>query len=370
MKPVLRYDEAQWQRCRGWPWAAVLARLEKIRAMQSRSFFSLSEFKGKTTQCLRHITLACIAIGFTPFSVAQVYPSKPIRLIVPSAAGGPTDVLARLVAEGLSRSLEQPVIVDNRGGVGGAIGARAAASAQADGYTLLFANTAILATIPATSKTAGYSPARSFTAVAKVAESYQVVVVRPDLPVRTLSDLMAYGKANPGKMNFSAAGMGNLTHLSGELLKARTGIDFVTAQYKSGAESLNALLGGQTDFAIENVGAVRPLVKAGKLRALAVTSAARKPEFAELPTMTEAGVSGYVVTSFFGVMAPAGTKTPIVTRLHDAIGEAQKGSAFQASLHQLGAQSTAETSDQFRSFIEEEISTWTALARAANISVD
>ena len=303
-------------------------------------------------------------------SAAQTFPDRPIKLVVPAAAGGPTDVLARFVADGLQKSLGQPAIIDNRSGAGGVIGARFVASSAADGYTLLFGNTATIATIPATSKSAGYDPRRNLVAVAKVIDSYQVVVVRPDLPIKSVSDLLTYARAYPGKMNFGAVGPGNLTHLSGELLKSRTGIEFTTVHYKSGAESLNAIIGGQIDFAIDNIGAVRNLVNAGKLRAIAVTSVGRKPEFPDLPTMAEAGVSNFVVTSFFGIMAPADTPNAIISKLNFAINEGIKTPAFQSTLLQLGAQAAADTPDRFRQLIDEEIRKWTELARSSNIDVN
>ncbi len=298
------------------------------------------------------------------------YPDHPIKLIVPAAAGGPTDILARFVADALTKSLGQPSIIENRAGAGGTIGARAVATSEPNGYTLLFGNTATLATIPATSKSAGYDPRTSFAAVAKVIDSYQIVVVNPSLPIKSIAELIAHAKANPGKMNFGAAGLGNLTHLSGELLKVRTGIQFETAQYKSGAESLQAVLGGQVDFAIDNIGAVRALAKEGKLRALALTSATRENEFPELPTMAEAGVPDYVVTSFFGVVAPFGTPASTISRLNAAINEGFKVPAFQASLRQIGAKGSPNTPDHFQALIEQETRKWIDLARAANIDIN
>ena len=250
-----------------------------------------------TSTRTRRRALAAIALAMTASALiapldamGQAYPARAIKMVVPAGAGGPTDVMARVVAERLSASLGQPVVIDNKGGAGGAIGAKGVATSPADGYTLLFGNTATLATIPSVSRTAGYDVRKELVAVAKVTESYQVLVVDPALPVKTVPEFIAYAKAQAGKLNFGAVGVGNLTHLSGELLKNRIGIDFVTAHYKSGAEALNAILGGQVQFAIDNVSAVRGMVQAGRLRALAVTSTARQPDFADLPTMTEAGV--------------------------------------------------------------------------------
>ena len=176
---------------------------------------------------------------------AQAYPTKVIKMIVPAGPGGPTDVLARLVADRMAAALGQPVIIDNRGGGGGAIGAKAVAAADPDGYTLLFGNTATLANIPAISKSAGYDSAKNFAGAAKVMDSYQVLVVSPNLPVKSVAELTAYAKANPGKLNYGAAGPINLTNLAGELYKLKAGLDFVAVHFKSGAESLTCVVGAQ-----------------------------------------------------------------------------------------------------------------------------
>lgn len=319
----------------------------------------------KSLGLLLGLTLACASPA-----TAQNYPDRPIKIVVPAGPGGPTDVLARLVAERLQSTLGQSAVVENRGGAGGVIGARAVATADADGYTLLFGNTATLANIPAVSKSAGYHPAKAFAAVAKIMDSYQVLVVSSDLPVKSVKDLVAYAKSNPGKLNFGAAGIGNLTHLSGELLKAKTSMDFVTVQYKSGAESLNSILSGQVQLTIDNVTAVRALVNEGRLRALAVTSATRKPELPDVPTMIEAGVPDYVVTSFFGVVAPAGTPKAAIAKLNSVINDGLKSEQFQTSLKRLGAQPTPEAPEQFQALIAGETKKWTDIADKANIKVD
>jgi tripartite-type tricarboxylate transporter receptor subunit TctC len=301
---------------------------------------------------------------------AQSYPSKVIKLVVPAGPGGPTDLLARLIAERMTAALGQGVIIDNRGGAGGALAARAVAAADPDGYTLLFGNTATLANIPAVSKSAGYDPIKNFAAVAKVMDSYMLLVVRPDAPWKSVGELVAHAKANPGKLNHGAAGAGNLTHLGGELLKARAGIDFVAVQYKSSAEFITALLGGQVQFCFDNVTSLRALIDDGKLRALAVTSAARQADFPTVPTMLEAGIPDYVMTAFFGVVAPAGTPPPIVARLNGVINEGLETEALRAALKKLGAAPTIETPEQFTAFIAAEMGKWTEIAAVAGIKVD
>lgn len=313
--------------------------------------------------------LAAILFSLAP-AYAQDYPNRVIKMIVPAGPAGPTDMLGRLVATSLSNTPGQTVIIENKGGAGGAIGARAAATAAPDGYTLFVGNTATLANIPAVRKSAGYDPVKEFMAVAKIMDSYQVLVVRPDLPVKTVAELVAYAKANPGKLNYAAVGVGNITHLSGELLKLKTGINFVFIQYKSGGEAMMAVMSGQADFAIDNVAVARPLVDGGKLRALAVTSAKRQAALPDVPTMVEAGVPGYVVASFFGIVAPAGTPTPIVEKLNKEIIAALRTPQIETALRKLGATPSSETPEQFQASIAHSLNLWKEIAASANIKID
>lgn len=311
-----------------------------------------------------------LALPVPTSTYAQDYPSRVVKLVVPAGASGPTDLLGRLVAGALSGIPGQTMIVENKPGAGGAIGARAVAASPPDGYTLMVGNTATLANIPAVSKSAGYDPARDFTAVAKIMDSFQVLVVSPKLPVKSVADLLAYARANPGKLNYAAVGVGNITHLSGELLKSKTGIDFVTIQYKSGGEALQALIAGQADFAIDNIAVTRPLITAGKLHGLAVTSTKRQAALPDLPTMVEAGVPGYVVTSFFGIVAPAGVPAPIVAKLHAQISAALKTPKIASTLEKLGATPSDETPRQFQDFIAASTKQWKAIADKAGIKLD
>jgi tripartite-type tricarboxylate transporter receptor subunit TctC len=301
---------------------------------------------------------------------AQSYPDKFVHLVVPAGPGGPTDVLGRLIADRLTSAFKQTVIVDNRGGAGGVIGARAVAAAAPDGYTLLFGNTATLANIPAVSKGAGYDPVKNFTAVAKMTDTYVLLVVGPDLPVKTMPGFLAYAKANPGKLNQAAVGPGNLTHLAGELLKSKAGLDFVTVHYKSGAEAMTSVIAGQAQFAIDNVAVIRPLLDDGKLRALAVTSATRQADFPNLPTMIEAGVPDYVVTAFFGIVAPAGTPPAIVRRLNAEINTALTQPELIQAMARLGTTPAGGTAQEFQGFIAAEYKKWVEIADKAGIKVD
>ncbi|MFL6800034.1 MAG: Bug family tripartite tricarboxylate transporter substrate binding protein [Xanthobacteraceae bacterium] len=316
------------------------------------------------------LVAVCASLNLQVGALAQSYPTRPIKLVVPAGPGGPTDILARLIGDRVSAALGQPVVVDNRGGAGGAIAAKAVALAEPDGYTLLFGNTATLANIPAVSKGAGYDPTKSFAGVAKVMDSYMLLVVRPDAPWKTVGELVAYAKANPGKLNHGAAGPGNLTHLAGELLKVKAGIDFVAVQYKSSAEFLTALLGGQVDLAIDAAVGLRPLVQDKKVRPLAVTSAERQDDFPEVPTMIEAGVPDYVVTAFFGVVAPASTPPAVIATLNRAVNAALATDALRESLRNLAAKPSPSTPEAFTALMAAEFAKWKSISDTAGIKVD
>src|SRR3954470_4987260 len=201
---------------------------------------------------LRLAAMALAAIAGGSAHAQTVYPERVIKMIVPSPAGGQTDVMARLMAQKMQQSLGQSVIIENRAGAGGALGARTAAAAEPDGYTLFYGNTSTLAVIPAVSKNAGYDPVKNYAPVASVSESYMILVVHPSFPARTIQEFLAYARANPGKLNFGNAGGGNVTHLTGEMLRAATGIAFVNVPHRGGAESITALLGRQVDFVLES----------------------------------------------------------------------------------------------------------------------
>jgi tripartite-type tricarboxylate transporter receptor subunit TctC len=302
-------------------------------------------------------------------AAAQTYPDRPIRLIVPSAPGGPTDLPARLVSQFLPK-LGQPAVVENRAGAGGAIGARLVAAAPADGYTLLVGNTSVFAVWPSVSPSAGYDPAKNFAPIAKLTESYQILVVPASSPFRTVRELVDFAKQNPGKLNVAHTGVGGLPHLTVELLKVRAGIDVVGVPYKSGGESLTAVLAGQVDATIEGITILLPHIRDGKLRALAVTSRDRTSLAPDLPTMIEAGVPDYEVTTFNGIVAPAGTPAEIVAKLNAAINEGMQASDIQERLTKLGAISRVSSPAEFAAFIAAEHAKWSALAKSANIKVD
>jgi len=318
--------------------------------------------------------LAAIAIagaGATTSGAAfgQAYPDRPIRLIVPAAPGGPTDIPARLLSQMLPK-LGQPIVIENRPGAGGAIGARVVVAAAPDGYTLLVGNTSVLAVLPSVSAGAGYDPTRQLAAIAKFSESYQILVVHPGFPAKTLHELIAYTKANPGKLNYAHTGPGGLPHLTGELFKSAAGVDIVGVPYKSGGDSVTAVLGEQVQMTFEGITILLPLIREGRLRALAVTSRARTPIAPDLPTMIEGGVPDYEVTTFNGIVAPAGTPDAIIRLLNATINEGLRTPDMLASIHTLGAVSNPASPEEFGAFIAAEGRKWTAVAKAANVHID
>jgi tripartite-type tricarboxylate transporter receptor subunit TctC len=328
---------------------------------------------GDGTMITRRIFLGAIAtatVGAREARAQGSYPDKLIKMIVPAPAGGQTDVLARLLAQKIQQAVGQNVIIDNRPGAGGALGARVLAAAEPDGYTLFYGNTSTLAVIPAVSKNPGYDPVKNFAPIASVSDSYMILVVHPSAQAKTVAEFVAYAKANPGKLNFGHAGAGNVTHLTGEMFRSLAKIEFVGVPHRGGAESITSLLGQQVDFVFESPVVLLPLIREGKLRALGVTSAARRPELADVPTMGEAGVSGFVSTLLTGIVAPAGTPAPIVGKLNGVINEMLNAADLKELLTKFGSQARTGSPQEFAAFLAGETRKWAEIAKAANVSID
>jgi tripartite-type tricarboxylate transporter receptor subunit TctC len=317
----------------------------------------------------RHLLGAAAAFAAVEPAFAQTFPDKPIRLIVPSASGGPTDIPARLLSQILPK-LGQPAVVENRPGAGGAIGARAVAAAAPDGHTLLIGNTSVLAVIPSVSASAGYDPVKNFAPVAKISESYQILVVHPSAPWKSVQEFVDDAKANPGKFNFAHTGAGGLPHLTGELFKASTGTSLVGVPYKSGGEALTAVLGQQVHATFEAISILLPQIRDGKLRALAITSRTRAHLAQDIPTMIEAGVPGYEVSTFYGVVAPAGTPPNIVSKLNAAINEGFTTDDMRLAMLRMGSQLSLGSPEAFSAFMKAQGEKWRSVAEKANIKVD
>jgi tripartite-type tricarboxylate transporter receptor subunit TctC len=315
--------------------------------------------------------LALIAgIGAGTSALAQAYPARPIKLIVPFPPGGPVDVAGRIVAQHLPRILGQTIVVENRAGAAGALGAKAVANSEPDGYTLLCGNISTLVVLPVVTHRRDYDPAKVFVPVAKISQNYEVLVVHPAFAAKSVAELVALAKANPGKLNFGSAGVGNATHLAAELFKLKTGTDIVHIPYKGAADAVTAVLGGQVQMFFGDIAGVLPLMREGKLRALAVSSAARNALVPELPTMIESGVPDYVVLTYVGVVAPAGTPAPIVDKLNAAINASLAAPEVATAFGKLGAELRPGPPQEFAAFLAAETRTWEEVARAANIKIE
>jgi tripartite-type tricarboxylate transporter receptor subunit TctC len=312
---------------------------------------------------------AGLCAGLSPARLgAQGYPERPIRLIVPAPPGGPTDIPARLLTQILPK-LGQPLVVENRVGAGGAIGARAVAGAAPDGHTLLLGNTSVLAIIPAVSAGAGYD-LKNFVPVAKISESYQILVVHPSSPWSSVTEFVADAKANPGRFNVAHTGAGGLPHLTAELFRASTGVDLVGVPYKGGAEAVTSLLGSQVHCTFEAISILLPQIREGKLRALGVTSRTRTPLAPEIPTMIEAGVPDYEVTTFYAVVAPAGTPAAIVKQLNAVINEGFGTQDMRAAITKLGSAPALGTPEELGQFMAAQTAKWADVAKKAGVKVE
>ena len=322
----------------------------------------------------RFVLCVAILLGAVPSmadrAAAQTYPDRLIKMVVPYPAGGPIDLTARLLAQRLGPILGQTVIIENRGGAGGALGTKAVAAAEPDGYTLLFGNASALVVGPAVYRFRDYDTVKHFTPIAKVTEGYEVLVVAPDFPPRNVQELIAYSKANPGKLNFGSMGYGNLTHLVAELFKLRTGTDFVHVPYKGSPEAVADIVAGQVHILFGEVAGLLPLVRDGKIRALGVSSVARNALAPELPTLIEGGLPDFVALTFTGVVAPAGTPAPIVSKLNAAINEALKSTDAVAALGKLGAEVRTGSSADFGAFIAKERDKWIDVVTRTGIKAE
>lgn len=310
-------------------------------------------------------------LGLAAFAAtgAHAYPTKPVKLIVPFAAGGPIDVMGRLVAQWLSSALGQQVVVDNRPGASGAIGTRAAAAGAADGHTLLVGSVTTLATGPLLTKNPGYDPVKDFVPVALLGRTPFALVVAPRVPAATPQELVAYARANPGKLNFGTP-IGTLAHLTGELFRIRTGINIVVIPYKGAATAVTDVLAGQVDMTFEPTSVLVTHIHDGKVRPLAITGAARSRQLPQVPTMIESGVAGFTSYSWTGILAPAGTPTEIVHTLNAAINEGLKSAGMSLSLERLGAEAQAGSPQDFAAFMAEETLKWGAIVKSSGVRLD
>jgi tripartite-type tricarboxylate transporter receptor subunit TctC len=301
---------------------------------------------------------------------ADSYPSKPIKVIVSSAPGGPNDVPARLISKFLPSMLGQPVVVENRPGASGAIAVKEVGNSAPDGHTLLVGNTGTLAVLPAFSANATYDPTKLFIAVARMVEGFQVLLVHPSSPWASVTDLVEDAKANPGKLNYAHVGTGGLPHLTGAMFESQTGIKLLGVPYRGGPANLNAVLSRDVHMTFQDIGIALSMIQAERLRALAVSSGTRSPLLPSIPTMIEAGVPGYEVTTFFGIVAPAGTPASVVEKLNSAINYGMTSPEAQTTLSTLGLQFRPGSPADFAAMAAADLQRWRTFAAISKIQLD
>jgi tripartite-type tricarboxylate transporter receptor subunit TctC len=300
---------------------------------------------------------------------AQAFPDRLIKLVVASPAGSPPDVLARLLSDKMAAALGQPVIVENRPGAGGTIGARSVAAAEPDGYTLLMGSTSTLLIAPSIYKNAGYD-AGTFAPVARVADSSEVLAVHPSVSATSMSELIKLAKSRPSALNYASAGSGTLPHIEGELLKARAQIEMNHVPYRGGGNALTGLLAGQVQVLFSTLTQMLPYVRDGRLRGLAVTSAARSELAPDIPTMAESGFDQFITTSISAVVAPPGTPIEIRRRLYGAVAGALVSEDVKQALSSMGGEARPASPEELASYLAEEERHWARIIEATRISVD
>src|SRR5271166_1251469 len=306
-----------------------------------------------------------------PQAESRGYPNRPIKMIVPFPAGGPTDNMARIISDRLGAVLGQTIVVENRGGgAGGSIGAKAVATADPDGYTLLISPGGALTTGPAVHSNIGYDPAKAFTPVACLTESPLVISVHQDLPVKSLAEVVTYAKANPGKISWGSQGFGTGPHLLAEMFKLEAGVDIVHVPYRGTAPMLAAIVGGDVQIVADPLSTSLPHIESGKLRPLAIAGAERNPKLPDVPTTPEEGYPGLQAPFWLGVVAPAGTPGAIIDRLNAALRESLAVPQTRELLASLGAEIKIGTPAEFGKLLADELAQWTAVVKAANIRVE
>jgi tripartite-type tricarboxylate transporter receptor subunit TctC len=311
------------------------------------------------------------AILAAPRAEAIDYPTRPIKLVVPYAAGGPTDVLGRLVGEYLGRDLKQPVVVENKAGAQGAIGAETVARSDPDGYTLLFTAASLFVLNPVLYKKLSYDPARDFRMLALITDLPVVMEVHPSVPAKTIAEFVAYAKQNPGKLNFGSAGVGGTIHLAGEMFKQMAGIDIVHVPYKGAGPALSDLLGGNIQLMFDTLGTALPPVKSGLLRPLGVSSRERIADLPDVPTIAESGYPDYSVGVWYGVSAPAKVPEEVTQKITASLNRALNDEPFRASLEKVGFPPLRPKSQaEIDKFVADDRARWTAVVKSLNISLD
>src|SRR4051794_26844095 len=298
---------------------------------------------------------------------AQSFPSRTITLVIPFAPGGSTTIVGRVIADKMGELLGEKVVVDNRPGAGGTVGTRGVAKSDPDGYTIALGYTGTLAIGPSLYKNAGYDPRKDFAPIGLIGNAPNSLVVHPSFPAKTVGELIAYAKANPGKVNFGSSGAGTASHITGEYFAASAGIKLVHIPYKGTGPALTDLLGGHSPMAFAPIPASHPNVSAGKLRALAVTSITRSGLLPDVPTMIEAGLSGFDASLYYGLVAPSGMPRPIVDKLNKALRDALGSDEVKKQLGNDGTEITPGTPEDYVDFIDKDEKKWSQLVKASGV---
>ena len=317
----------------------------------------------------RRILLAA-ALAAAPLAAWAAFPERPLRLVVPFPAGGAADLMARGLAQHLGEQLGQQVVIDNRGGAGGTVACEIVARAPADGYTLLFGTMGTQAINPALYSKLRYDPLKDFAPIALTHITPRVLVVGPSVKARNVGELIALARAKAGQLTYGSAGNGSSSHLSGALFESLAGVDLVHVPYKGSAPLLTDLLAGRVDATFDSFTVYEEHIKSGRVRALAVTSRTRMAALPQVPTLAEAGLPGYEVSNWLGVLAPAGTPKEIVTALHAAVIRAVADAGMKRQLTALGIEPAASTPDEFSALIRSEIPKWARLVKASGAMVE
>ena len=317
--------------------------------------------------CLTTLAAAAVLISSLTQGAAQEWPVRPVTMVVPFTSGTTSDVVARALMDHLSKAIGQPIVIDNRGGAGGNIGAGMVAKAKPDGYTILLATTGPAATNKLMYKTMSFDPQRDFANIVLVGKAPVIIVARPNGPANSLQGLIGYAKANPDKVTAGFPGNGTLGHITGKLLQERSGIKFGETQYRGSTPIITDLLGGHIDIAMDSMAAYVPQVQDGKLRALAIASSRRFAGLPDVPTASEAGLPGFEASVWYAMLAPTGTPEPVIAKLNAATNDFLKTAQAKELFEKLGIDVAGGTPNDLRTFVSSEIEKWAPIIKSANI---
>jgi len=346
---------------------------ERNNAMPSNSFVVVPCRGAVFANALRSMlafSLALLAAAWSEAATAQAYPARPLKLIVAFAPGGPPDIAARIMAQKLSEGLGQQVVVENRPGVGGTLGAAAVAKAPPDGYTMLLATTGTLTVAPNIFKNPGYDPHKSFAPIGRIGIAPFVIVINSSFPARTLKEFSDVARSRPGQINYASSGNGAPPHIVAEMFKVMSGLNLTHVAYKGTAAAVTGLLAGDVQVYFDQYSPLAPHVSAGKLRLLAVASTERQARIPDVPTSAEAGLPGFEMSAWTGLVAPRGTPTAIVARLHAEMTKALESKEVRDTLARLGTEPAGMTPLEFTAFIDREIEKWSRAVKASGAKID